>query len=539
MDITFRRFGGSIPRLAQHLLGADNAAMALDCKFWHGTLDPWRQPRLEHEVADSVMGIFQHGCCWFEYPTCIDVAEGPPGCPEVYVTGAEDYPVVITFGEECASTVQRLGVPCAGTAPSITLGASTAPKNVEGRSYAYQYVNARGERGALSRATTAQLVHDGQTVIVSGWEIPDASWDVTHVRIYRTVSSYQTGREPGNVLDTNWMFVGEAAIGAVSFTDNIWNADLISALMEDIAVPPPAGLQGIVAISGTNSLAGFTGNQLYFSENNSPHHWPYRFDLQDNICGIVESNGLLYVATDGVPYVVRAATDCKNAGCRDIVRLGDVAFPMTGCGNRHLAALPQGAVYPSHSGLILLAGNNPPSVLTHSLYAQDDWQRLEPSTVVPAVHEGRLFVFARGGSFVVPLPGGAEGGWPLDMHSELSDRDVKNAWLTRTGTFYLHKPDGIYEWNRGAALRPYLWISPEVVAAQPVSLAAGRAYHQHGALGVTIVADRKTVLARQVLSSKVFTLPMHAQGQRWQVRLEGVATVTLFSLASSMRELGA
>lgn len=537
MDITFRRFGGSVPRTADHLTGAENAALALDCKLWHGELQAWRQPRLEHAVTAAVRTVYTHACCWFDFPTCVEFAEGPPGCQEFYTTGDLPYPAIMVY-DECGFDKRRLGVPCADAAPQIVLGVATAPKDAEGRAYAYQYVNASGERGALSKPSSAQLIHDGQTVVVSGWEIPDVSWAITAVRIYRSVTSHQTGREAGNVLDTTWMLVGEAPIGATSFVDTRWNADLLSALEEDIAPPPPAELRGITRIASINALAGFVGNRVYFSENNSPHQWPYYLDLDDNVCGLVESNGVLYVATDGHPYAISAVTDCKNAGCRQAVRLAQ-SFPMTGCGNRRMAALPQGAVYPSNSGLIALSGNAQPVLLTHPLYAPDDWQKLEPSTVTPVAHEGKLFVFARGGSFVMQIPSGAENGWVLDAHSSLSDQDVKDAFVTRAGNLYLHKALGVYEWDRGAALRPYLWESPEIVMPQQVNLGAARIDHKHAAAGVTILVDGKTVLDRQVLQAKVFRLPMSAAGSRWQIRLTNTATVRLFSIATAMRELGA
>lgn len=539
MDVTFKRFSGSVPRMAPHLLGGDTAAVALDCKLWHGRLESWREPLAVRALAATVGTVFQYACCWIEFEGCVDVAQGPTTCRKLFTTGDMPWPAVMEVDtNSCTVTKRRLGIPCAYGAPSVMLGAATASRNVEGRSYAYQYVNDDGEKGALSQASDAQLVHDGQQVIISGWEVPDPSWGVTKVRIYRTVSTHQMGREPGNVLDTTWMFVGEAPINAASFTDTVWNIDLLTALEEDIATPPPAGLRGMIHIDSMNVLAGFVGNRLWFTENNSYHHWPYYLDLDDNICALTESNGMIYVATDGAPYAVTGAVDCKNAGCREAVKL-PTRLPMVGCGNRRMAALPQGAVYPSHDGLVALSGNSMPALITHPLYAPDDWQALEPSTVTPVVHGGKLFVFARGGSFVVQVPNGPESGWQLDLHSTLSDRNVRDAFVSRNGDLFLHKPSGVFQWDRGSALRPHLWRSPEIVSPLPVNFAAAHLYHQNGSESVKIVAEGKTVLDREVLSAKVFRLPMWGFGSRWQIELTGTSSVSLFSIASSMRELGA
>lgn len=545
---TAKRFGGSTPRLAAHLLGADNAGEARDCKLWHGKLESWRQPRavLPAPVEGDVLTAYLFECCWLTFETCVDVAVGPVNCRKLFTTGDQPWPAVMEFLDAeapCEPTVRRLGVPCADAAPSVVYGVltGTAERDTEGRSYAYQYENAAGERGSLSQPSPFEQARDGQPAIVSGWEIPDASWGITSVRIYRTVSGYQPpGKETGNVLDTVWMLVGSAPIGAVSFNDTGYNELLIEALEEDIADPPPPDLRGITHINSINALAGFIGKRLYFSENNSYHQWPYYLDLDDNIRGIVESNGLLYVGTDGAPYVIVAATDCKNAGCRESVRLPGV-FPMVGFGSRKIAATTTGAVYSTHDGLVALSGRNPPALLTHPLYAPDDWHRLGPETLVPIAHAGKLFVFGqRNGSLVLTMPGGAESGWPLDLHSTLSDNDVRDAVVSRQGDLYLLRTDGsVVQWDRGALLRPHRWRSPEVVTDLPVNFGAAHLQNLNGSESVTIENDKGQSFQRDVPSPRVFRLPGWMLGTRWRVTLEGVSSVSLFSMATSMKELGA
>jgi hypothetical protein len=537
--LTFKQFSGSNPRLAEHLIGGSSAAEALDCRLWHGTLEAWREPLQVREVAEGTKTVAMFGCCWLDFPACVDIAYGAVNCKKIYTTGDQEWPAVVSFDDDCVPTIRRLGIPCADTAPSVLVGAPTGvPKDTEGRSYAYQFVNGDGERGALSKASTSELIQDGQSVVVSGWEVPDASWGITKVRIYRAVSGFQSGKETGNLFDTNWMLVGEAGIGDASFTDTKYNDELQESAEEDVAPPPPVNLRGIVDVKTINALAGYVGNRVYFSENNSYHQWPYFIDLDDNVCGLIESNGVLYAATDGHPYAIAAAVDCKNAGCRVAVR-GPMAYPMVGCGNRRMASTPQGAVYPSHDGLILLAGRGEPQVLTHPLYAPDDWQQLAPESATPVAFGGKLFVFARRGSFVLTMPSGSETGWPMDAHSTLSDTDVIDAFVTRTGDFYLLKGTNVVQWDRGAALRAYRWVSPESVTPVPVGFGAGHIHHKHGAESVTIRVDGRTVLSRSLLSSRPFRLPQWAFGTRWQVTLEGTGVVSLFSLATSMRELGA
>ena len=547
---TVNRFSGSTPRLAPHLLGDAAAGVALDCKFWHGTLDSWREPLLAHTTVEGTRSSILFDCCWLDFDSCVDTALGPVTCRQLFATGLSDYPypVSIEFPDPeapCEPLIRRLGVPCGDAAPEVLAGARdparSADKDIEGRTYAYQYVNATGLRGALSRASQAQLLYDGQSVVISGWPVPDASWGVTSVAIYRAVSSTGVSMSQiaaDNAADTTWMEVGVVPIGAVSFTDSKYNDELLNALEEDVVLPPPDGLRGIVHVSSMNSLAGFVGNRIYFSENNSYHDWPYYHDLDDNICGIVENNGAVYVATDGAPYVLQAAVDCKNAGCRQPTKL-PVKYPMVGCGNRRMAALPQGVVYPSHDGLVALSGNNAPTLLTHALYAQDDWHALFPETVTPVAHGGKLFVFARGGSFVLTLAGGSEASWPLDSHSSLSDVDVLDAFTSRNGDLYLVKPLGVWQWDRGDTIRPHQWTSPEWVTPVPTNFGASHMWFKNGAEQVTFEVDGREILDRPVYSSRVFRLPNWAVGTRWQVTIKGTGQVSLFSMATSMKELSA
>lgn len=538
-DFTISTFAGSAPRLAPHLITGSNAAKAVDCHLRSGMLESWREPLLHRGVPAGTLTSVQFGCCWIDIDVCADVAQGPVTCPRFFVTGWHPYPVSVTVDADCVTAVRRLGVPCPNRAPTAVVAQDPngVDKDLEGRSYAYQYVNDIGERGSLSPGSRATNVRDGQTVLVSGWPVPDASWGVTHVRIYRTVSGFETGKEQGNSPDTTWMLVAETPVGNSSFTDSARNETLLNALEEDLAPPPPQNLKGIVWVEAMNTLAGFVGNRVYFSENGAYNKWPHYLDLDDNVCALVESNGLIYAMTDGRPYVIEGAADCEHAGCRKAVRLPG-AYPMVGCGNRRAVRTRSGAVYPSHRGLVMLSGKSPPTVFTWPLYSAEDWQLLQPHTAVPVEFGGKLFVFMAGGAFAIDTPESPETGVVFDDHTELSDRGVIDAFVSRNGDMFLLKADGLYLWDRGAKLRPHKWESKEFVTPTPVHMGAVHAVFDGAAENVKLVVDRRTVIDRSVDSSKVARLPMWATGTRWHVTLEGTAKVKLLSVAPSMHDLG-
>lgn len=543
MPFTINDFSGSNPRLADHLIRPGAAVRALDCKLESGNLDSWREPLEVFQASPDTTTMYRHGCCWLEFDACADVARGPVTCPDLFVTGLRSYPVRLTVADDCSLTEQRLGLPCPEVRPSILVGApgGSVDKDLGGRSYAYQYVNVRGEKSSLSPGSYAENVRDGQSVVVSGWTPPDASWGVTSVKIYRTVSGHQSGREAGNAPDTTWMLVGEVPIAVASFTDSQYSEELMSALEEDVAPPPPSNLKGMVWIESMNVLAGFVGNRVYFSRNNKYHEWPHYLDLDDTVLGLVENNGIIYVATKGRPYVIEAAADCDQADCRKAIRLPG-EFPMMGAGNRRMSAVPEGAVYPSKTGLVMLSARSLPTLLTWPLYSPEDWEALHPYSVTPVMHGGKLFVFARGAnSFVMTVAHSPEDGWTRDAHSELSDTDVIDAF-TNAGELYLLKdtPEGrtLYQWHRGETLREHVWVSHEHINRVPTPYGAGQLHFKHGPETVTLTADGRTILDRPVTASRVFRLPSWAEGERWTLTLRGTGLVSRFSIAASMSDLG-
>lgn len=542
-DITYSMFSGSIPRLAPHLIKPGMAQLALDCKLHSGQLESWREPLLVQQVPPDTQSAIQKDCCgWEFYPGCVDVAYGPTTCNKFYMTGAQDRPTE-TWSEEgdCQFKTRWLGLPCPTEPPTVTHSGSIAggaeDTDLEGRAYAYQYVSETGAVSALSKPAWVKEAKDGEMYAVIIPAIPTGNWGISGIRIYRTVSGDSYGKDAGHKVDTTWMLVDEISTFNLAYSDHFYNEELFEALVEDDVRPPPVNLTGMVWIESMNTLAGFVGNKLYFSENNNYNNWPYEMTLDDNIRGIVESNGAIYVATDGRPYVVEGAEDCENAGCRNAIRL-PYPVPMVAYGSAHIAGTALGAVYPSFKGLVLLSGNAKPTFLTWPWYSEEDWQEMQPETAVPVEFDGKLYCFLNNGAFALTLPQGPEAGWANDGHTDLSDRGVVDAFVTRQGQFLILKEDGLYEWNRGDTLRPHKWVSGEFVAPTPYCFGAGHIFFRNGPEHVKIEVDQHTALDRDVLSNRVYRLPMWACGTRWTFTLSGTGQVSLLSTAASMQDLG-
>lgn len=539
LRFAIEKFGGSIPRLEEHLLGKEQASYALDARLDHGGVDAWREPRLVHTPAEGTLTSFCHSGCWLDFSTCVDIAHSNVTCVDhLFLTGHADYPERLVIAPDgCTQTLYRLGLPCPMTAPTVSYGSGGADKDNTGFSFAYQYENAFGERSALSPGSPPTMHPDGSSNVVSGWTVPDPSWGVVNVRIYRTVSAVSPAMakiDAGNIFDTTWMLVASVPVGSASVTVSSYADELVEALEEDHVYPPPAELQGIVWFEEMNVLAGYVANKVYLSEPHNYHNWPVTLTLDDNVCGICASGGHLYVVTDGTPYIVT-----PSPGGATSARAHKLAakMPSAACGNRHIEALPDGIVYPSHDGLAKLSGNAVPALYTSALYAPDDWQALRPHSIIPCLYGDKLFVFAEAGAFVVKAASAGNGGWSLDFHTELSDRGVITATTNRSGEMFLLKADGVYQWNRGNTLRPFQWHSALFRLPRPLSLAAIRTVITRGFLDLEVYADGVRVYDDTVLQTDNDLLPMWAIGHDWQIRARGTCTLSYLALATSMKEL--
>lgn len=535
-SIGFKQFKGSIPRVADHLVKSPHASKAVDCCFEHGTLSSWSEPlKVEDLTQEEGYKYVMMGCCYVKLPICATVAQGSPTCQTYYVTGRNRYPEEAHVDlQTCEVSWYRLGLPCPHKAPEVFVEETAElTKDAESRTYAYQFVNSRGQRSAVSPTSQPLLLmNDGYPVMVSGWDKPDESWGVKTVRIYRSVAGMESGKEAGNAYDTVLMFVGEVDVNASHFLDKQQAYDLVDALEEDIVMPPPEGLQGIVAIATMNAFAGYVGNKVYFSRNNFPHDWSIELTLEDNICAIAESGGVLYVMTDGHPYAISAAADCKSAECRKVIRHMS-PMPMMGCGGRHVVSTPYGVMYPTIDGLAYISGDSAPKILTKELYAPDDWQKLLPDTITPIYHKGKLFVFGRGGSFVTQLDS-------AEFHSHLSDTDVYWAFVSRNGDLYVEKPNGIYLWDGSTQKRKHQWVSAEAVTGVPMNFGACKLYMDGAIETVKIKSDDRYIFDRDVaVANRPMSLPLWGTGQRYYFELEGTAEVKLLAVATSIKELPA
>jgi hypothetical protein len=530
----FNFFQASTPRLADHLIPTHGSAEAVDCKFHSGELDCWREPKPVASVPAGTLRVHRVGCCWLPFDSCVDLCDGPILCNDFYVTGRNTYPEVGSVGADCVPVYSRLGVPCPEFKLSAIATSAAANKDLLSTSFSYQYVNARGKVGQPAPGGELIQFNEGTPVVLSGWAIPDPSWQVTHVRLSVLVSGHEAGKEATNALDTSSLIIADVPINAPSYTFNQFFEELDDAVQEDFVRPPPEDLKGICRISSMNCLAGFSGRRVYFSHTNNQDDWPYFMEVEDTIKAITESGNNIYVATLGRPAVIQGDADCKTAGCRSVINHQE-AFPMV---NSTMVSMPHGAGYAGRDGFVVMSGNKTPKLLTWQTYAPEDWHEYPPNKVFPVYSNSYLYLFGERRSSVMQLAGLEHEGWSADAHSWLSDR-VTYALNGGDGELYMLKGTQLERWNAGTALRPHKWVSPEIVSGTVKNFRAAYMHISRGPEQFVMRVDDRIIESRAVTKPQDFVLPAWGSGYRFQVTLIGTAKVRLVSVGTSYKELTA
>lgn len=167
--------------------------------------------------------------------------------------------------------------------------------------------------------------------------------------------------------------------GNFSFTDDFNYRSLLDILSSTEYEPPPEGLQGLTVMQN-NILAGFVGNDLYFSEPGKYHAWPsqYRRSFEYDIVALAYVGGMLLVLTDGFPYIVEGSTPATLSPQKLAVM-----YPCLSAAS--VTQTSFGVIWATHDGLAAF-NTGGAQLLTKIVHHSDTWrQAVDPSEMVGAI----------------------------------------------------------------------------------------------------------------------------------------------------------
>lgn len=516
------KFGGLVPRFADHLLEDGQASVAHNVKLRSGKISSWREKLYLEPVEPGAVSFGMFGCCPVEWDSCVQYTNYMP-CNRMYLTGRRGKPEVAIF-DGCQPTYQYLGVP-APEQPPVIAGSESFGETSAARSYIYTYVNNQGEEGGPSPASNALTVADGSSVQVS-FSAPPDGYGIIAVNIYRLATGLRLGDEKEQQMLSAYMLVSTVPLGtSLSFTDNVKETHLgFNCPTREYRVPP-AELSSLAHVTGTGVLVGASGNMVHFTRNMQPWNWPAEYDLElpFNIVHIGIQGPYVFISTDGNPFVINGLEGIEARTMRNPIDAG-TPLPDIGCGYAcSFCMTPFGMVYASVDGLALLKRDASFDILTASWYSTDEWRRMRPDTVRLAYWRGYIFCVTDTDSFMLEVNATQYGDYELGVLTTISDKPT-HMMVSENGELLMLEDGAIHQWDAGTARRPYEWVSKKMswqAKASPTAAkvrAKGTTFH-------LLTEWRDAYYEKFVTGEEPFRLPRIGRHLFYRVGFSGVGDV--------------
>lgn len=600
--IKLEGFSGISPRTGPTNLAPNQAQVARNLKLQSGELRPWRKPLYNYTPAnDDVRTIYRMqnpaigGAVWLEWETDVNVVPGPIADVSevrVYYTGdglpkKTNWNLATTTGtgvKPFPNAYLQMGVPAPTAAPTLSASTGTA----ETRVYVYTYISTFGtvtEESAPSGSATINLASTTTAVTISGFATAptsSAGYNITGIRIYRT-------------LNGTYTYVGQVSVNPAtgvasgSFVDSTPTANLVGVALTSLYyTPPPADLAGLVALPN-GILAGFRGNEVWFSEPYLPHAWPssYMMTVGAPIVGLGVFGQTLVVCTTANPFLIVGTAP----GAMSQEKL---PLPEPCVSKKSIVGDQYGVLYASPNGVVSIAPGVQ-EVITRPLLTRDEWSTYAPSTMVGAIYQNMYLVFYEIGSTkscLVFLRGDNPPMIQLD-----TDAQAVYVENTTASVFTVSSMDGLiyqldadpvnnlfYEWTSKAFILPeptnfaalkvqanwdymddvdaYNQVLAQIIAANQALWASGanlqstvNASAVNGMLlngsiltpqptpaevrniQVLITADDQSVMTTGVTNQEPIRMPAGQRYYVYEVTLTGNAPLRTFRMATSIGEL--
>lgn len=519
------------PAVAPTKLDLDQATLARNCVLGSGEVRPldgnaWEWTPTKTGVIRTIYKFARQ--FWFHWSQDVDVVRTlvPGDTMETTFWTGDGAPKATQAGMATSGGGTNypnnhfaLGVPAPTNPPWVAVADPSDEDEVETRFYVYTFVNSWGWESAPSPPSLRCACATTATVAVSSMQAPPSgAHQIVAKRIYRISTGFDA---------SEFLFVAEIPATSSSYTDNVPGADLGEVLPTEGWVPPPDGLQGLIALPN-GVLAGFLGKDLYLTPPYAPYAWPlaYRVSTEYDIVALGAVGTNIVIMTEGHPHI---ATGIDPSA----VSLAKLEISQACVSKRGVVSFgAYGVVYPSPDGLIAVDSSGP-SMLTQGLMTEREWREYHPESFVAAAHNGAYIAFYQ-------KPGGQKGGlWfhPTAGFTELGFHATA-AWTDLlTDTLYLVVDGEIVAFDSDVPMTA-VWQS-KLVETPPVSLTCARvAANGYDDLHVRVFADGELHYETAVTSPNAFRLPPAEGGARqWQVEVMGTESFRQVDLASSMQEL--
>ncbi len=576
MKLLFSHFMGEMPQLDPSLLQPNNATRAYNLRNDRGTLEPLhetkfyrasRKPRDQLSIYRfaPIPGDAESG--WlFTWDRPIDCVPGPiAGNTQnlTYWTG-EDYPRYtdnsLGTGSEgpLPQGSYRLGVEAPEYAPTVVLihkpvpdpyddtdepdepdepddgepdipEADDASTEVD-RDYVITYVQQLGSlemEGPPSEPTAIVTVPSspkGYGVKLTNLPLPPSGpYPWGHKRVYRRIYS-------GGL--TKFALVAEIATDKIEYDDVTPDAEIPGDQLISDNFSPPLEKMHSLGVLSNGLMYGAHENDVCVSEPYLPHAWnPFaRYPLPYPVIGMGHVDNQIVAVTARNPYMVVGVNPANMNSIEMNMDQGCLA-------KRSIISGSFGCIFASPDGLILVSAQGSRNI-TDGLMTRQQWQALNPSSMISATNEDLLIVtFIKKddskGSFILD-PGRPE------MGIRFTDQTFTAAHhdgLMDSLLVYDPSKDGICLWDEGETL-PYTWRSKLHLLPVPACFTAARVQAEnYDDLTFRLLVDDAVVHQQVVTDNTGFRLPSGYQSRSVQIEISGTDVVRSVCIAEAPHEL--
>jgi hypothetical protein len=365
---------------------------------------------------------------------------------------------------------------------------------------------------------------------------PYGTRNIVKWRLYRSNSGSQTAA---------FQFVDEMLIATANYTDEKKGAELGEVCPTTTWTEPPYRMDAQAEgwpkpVVGTNPflrgmtgmpngiMAGFLDNTVAFCEPYVPYAWPveYQITTEHPIVGLGVFDTTLFVGTTGNPYLI-SGSDSASMSAQKLDSNQSCSSALS------IASVQGGVLYASPDGLCL-ASPAGVQVVSQGLFTREDWQKLNPASMMAVEHERIYYLFY-------------DNGTPGCLSFDLPNKKLGRVDLSADAVFVDRLNDILYT-ARGASVnavfgsttrRTARWKSARQVLPQYAALAWVQAYGDQTADDPVTVRWYGDGVLRHT-STLTDTKPKRLPAGRWiehEVEVESKSRVTSVMLASSTAEL--
>lgn len=423
---------------------------------------PWLEESINSEPSDAI--FIQEG----QIVTVANLPTAPPS-GDNYVRGVRLYRTLAGTTDADFFRLSTLWYPNTVTSTQRESGVATITLE-------YPHNRAEGDRFRLTGVTEGS--YNGEFSVASVVNKNTITFEQTGVADSPASSSpgtfYYDVSESLDDTPRYWGFGGD-----YSFTDDFNFRSLTGILPSGAYEPPPEGLQGLTLLQN-NILAGFVGNDVYFSEPGEYHAWPsaYMRSFDSEIVAILSISGSVIILTKDYPYTLSGNDPNVFTQTRFIGRYPCVS-------RQSIAYTNYGVIYATHDGLVNITTR--PDLFTRILQSSDTWgESLDPSTIVGTTFKDKYFASHSTGSFVLELSEGQERLSFIDC-----DTTFKAAWYDSiTNDLYIVTNDqgDVSKWDdETQPAQTMTWRSKTFVTKDYTNIGAARVVADYtGAAGSSV-----------------------------------------------------